>query len=186
MEKPTPTKKQQLKELNSRIDTLRVELLRQNKAAGIDEYIDVKRAMNQSRFERVRIKGESDRAIGHYFIQIEITAKKANVFIPLSIASGKKPTGFIYQIEGTAEGVIKTAKVTVRGEGVTQITLGTIIFAKIPAGHVATFTVRSEIRGKTGKVYKLLIHQINYKLNATDARYRGYTKEIQSEALKFS
>jgi len=186
MEKRVPTKKQQLKVLNDRIDVLQTELRKQNKAAGIDDYVIVKRTKNQSRFERIRMRGESDRAFGHYFMVLEITARKDSVFIPLSIASGKKPAGFMYQIEGTGEGAIKNAKVTVRGEGVTQVTLGTIVFAKIPPGLTADFTIQAAVRGKTGKIYKLIIHRINYKLHVTDARYRDYIKEIHSDSLKFS
>jgi len=187
MAKTIKTNAQMLKTLNAQLKVLQAELLIANKAAGVDDYLTVKRTKNESRFERVRKKDEPDKAVGHYLLKLEITAKDQTVFIPLSIASGKKQTGFIYQIEGTGESSIVTAKVKSRGEeGVTQVTLGTIVYAKIPPQKTAEFTIQVEIRGRVGKVYKFLIHRINYKLAVTDARYNHYLKEIPSDTLKFS
>lgn len=176
----------QLKELNAQLKVLQAELLVVNKAAGINDYLTVKRTLNQSRFEKIKKKGEPDKAVGHYLLMLEVTAKTDTVFIPLSIASGKKQTGFIYQIEGTGDSSIATAKVKCRGEGITQVTLGTIVYAKIPPLKTAEFNIQISIRGKMGKVYKFLIHRINYKMAATDTRYRQYSKEIPSDTLKFS
>lgn len=172
--------------LTSQVAKLQAELDAIHKAAGVDANIDVVRRKNQARFERIKTKGAADKGVGHYFISIDITAKKQSVYIPLSIASGKKPTGFSYHIEGTAAGAIMRADVTCRGEGVTQITLGTIVYVKIPAGKTGTFRILVDIRGKIGNEYKLLIYRINYKLALTDARYLQYLKEINSESATFS
>lgn len=186
MKKLTSPNRQQIKEVSERLKNLQAQLVLANKAAGIDDYVDVVRQKTQARFERVRKNEEPDSGIGHFLIQLEITAKKESVCIPLSIASGKKQTGFIYQIEGTAAGTVKSAAVTVSGDGVTQVTLGTITYAKIPAGGVASFRVQAEIRGQIARVYTLRIHQINYKLAVTDTRYRNYIKVIPSKSLTFS
>jgi hypothetical protein len=186
MKKLSSAEKLVAKELNAQLAKLQAELLLVQKTAGLDEYIVVKRQDNQSRFERIRIKDQADKAVGHYLMMIEVTAKQKTVVMPLSIASGKKPTGFVYQIEGTGEGSLSTAQVSCHGEGITQITLGTIVYVKIPPLKTATFRIQIEIRGKLGKVYKLVIHRINYKLRVTDARYKQYVKEISSKSLKFS
>ena len=182
----TPQGKQMLKDLSTQLKRLEEELVIANKAEGKDEYISVKLGKDQARFERVKVEGEKDKAFGKFLIMIEVTAKNSDVFLPLSIASGKKPTGFIYQIEGTAEGVITTADVTVRGDGVSQVTLGTLLYAKIPAGKTATFRIQTTIRGKAAKTYKIIINRINYKLALTDARYQQYLKPIVSDSVKLS
>jgi hypothetical protein len=185
MPKPPPNAKL-LKELNSQLKALQGELVNANKAAGKDDNITVKIKKDQARFERIKKKDEPDKGVGHFLLMIDITAKSGDIYVPLSIASGKKPTGFIYQIEGTAEGMIANADVTVRGEWVTQITVGTLLFAKIPQGSTASFRILTTIRGKIGKTYKITITRINYKLNQTDPRYQQYIKEIVSDSVKFS
>ena len=179
-----PTK--QITKLTKEVANLQAELAIVLKASGVDEFIEVKRQKNQARFERIKRKGEVDKAVGHYFISLDITAKKQVVYIPLSIASGKKPTGFGYQIEGTGEGEIAQADVECRGEGVTQVTLGTVVYAKVPAQKVGTFRITVTIRGRLGKTYKLILYRINYKLSVTDARYQQYLKQMDSEQVKFS
>lgn len=182
----TSSNKVVLKELSSQLKKLQDELVDVHKLEGVDSYITVKVKKDQARFERVKVKDEKDKAFGEFFMMVEITTKKDIVFIPLSIASGKKPTGFMYQIEGTAEGVITTANVTVRGEGVTQVTLGTLLYAKIPAGKTAAFRIQATIRGKFGKTYEIVINRINYRLSLTDARYQQYLKPILSDRVKLS
>ena len=186
MAKTTKGNAQELRTLNAQLKVLQAELAVANKAAGVDDYLSVKRTKNDSRFERVRKKDEPDKAVGHYYVKLDITAKAQTVYIPLSIASGKKQTGFIYQIEGTGDSSIVTAQVKSRGEEVTQVTLGTIVYAKIPPQKTAEFTIQVEIRGRVGKVYKFIIHRINYKLAVTDARYNQYLQGIPSDTLKFS
>jgi len=182
----SPTKGQIVKGLKGQVKKLQSELIAVNKASGIDEYIHVKVQKTQSRFKRVRNPKGADKVVGAYLLVLDITAKKEIVHIPISIASGKKATGFIYQIEGTAEGSISTANVTSKGDGVTQLTLGTILYAKIPMGKTATFRIQVEIRGKIGKMYTVVINRIHYKLNLRDVRYKQYLKEISSNTLRFS
>ncbi len=186
MEKTTTGNKKLLKTLNAELKRLQGELVEANKLEGKDAFIGVKVKKNQARFLRIKQKGEDDKAIGKFYIEIDITAKQENVFIPLSIASGKKTAGFMYQIEGTAEGTIATADIKIRGEGVSQVTLGTLLFAKIPTSKTASFQIQATIRGKIGKTYKIVFTRLNYKLKLTDARYEQYLKEIHSESVKFS
>lgn len=185
MEKTTATHKKLLKELNAELKIIQAKLAEANKREGKDAYIDIKVKKNQARPERIRQKGVEDKAVGKFYIQIDVTAKAESVFIPLSIASGKKTAGFMYQIEGTAEGSLSTAAVEVRGDGVSQVTVGTLLYAKIPAGKTASFEIRAAIRGRFGKAYKIVFTRLNYKLHLTDARYQQYLKEIHSDSVKF-
>ena len=186
MKKISTDNKKFLKELQTQLKVLQDQLVQANKLEGKDAYIEVKIKKNQARFERIKQKGEDDKANGKFYIEIDITAKEENVFIPISIASGKKIAGFMYQIEGTAPGSIATADIRVRGEGVMQVTLGTLLYAKIPTGKTASFEIRATTRGAFGKTYKIVFTRLNYKLNLTDARYQQYLKEIHSESVKFS
>ena len=165
MEKLPTTSKQLLKVLNAQLKKLQTELVEAHKIEGKDVYIDVKIKKNQAHFEKIKRKGEDDKAVGKFYIEINVTAKQENIFIPVSIASGKKTAGFMYQIEGTAEGRIATADIKIRGEEVSQVTLGTLLYAKIPPGKTASFQIRTVIRGKFGKAYKIVFTRLNYKLN---------------------
>jgi hypothetical protein len=146
-------------------------------------YIAIDKA--QTRFERIKNPQGADKGVGHYLLVVDVTSKKGTVHIPLSIASGKKVTGFMYQIEGTATGSLSTAQVSARGEGVTQVTLGTLRYVKIPEGKTASFRIQVEIKGKIGNEYLVVIHQINYKLNATDARYKKFLGGVSTRTLEF-
>ncbi len=182
---PNPSKKL-LKDLTGQLKKLQDELVVANRAEGKDENITVKVKKDQARFERVKVENGKDKALGNFFMMIEITAKKSDVFIPLSIASSQKPTGFMYQIEGTGEGSVSNADVTVRGDGVTQVTVGTLNYAKIRATKTATFRIQAVIKGKASKTYKITITRINYKLAITDPRYQQYLKPIVSDSVKMS
>lgn len=186
MEKPAAEKKRLLKEANAELKKLQAQLVVAKKAEGIDDYITPKVKKSQARYEVTRKNGEPDKGVGKFFLQINITAKKETVYIPLSIASGKKVAGFMYLIEGTGEGLITTAEVDSRGEGVTQVTIGTLLFAKIPPGVTSEFRIQATVRGKKGKTYTITINRINYKLDLTDARYQQYLKQIVSDSVKFS
>lgn len=179
-------KKKLLKDLNAQLQELQKKLAVANKAVGVDEYIDVKIKESQARFQLIKAKDKEDKAVGNFFIKLEILAEKQEVYVPLSISSGKKTSGFMYQIEGTAEGSISTTDIKIRGEGVTQVTLGTLLFAKIPVGKTAELRIQVEINGKLGKNYKIIISRINYKLKLTDTRYNQYLKPLVSDSVKFS
>jgi len=141
---------------------------------------------NQARLTKERGAGKPVKVVGKFYLEIAVTAKAHEVLVPLSIASGKRVTGFMYHIEGTGEGLITTAAVEVRGEGVTQVTIGTLLFCKIPAGATASFRVQVSTRGKKGKTYHVTITRINYKLALTDTRYQQYLKPIVSKKVKIS
>jgi hypothetical protein len=155
------------------------------KTISADEYINVTISKSQAHFKRIRNPKGADVAIGNYFLIIDVTSKKGAIHIPLSISSGKKVTGFIYQIEGTATGSLSTAEVEARGDGVTKVTLGTLLYCKIPEGKTASFRIQVGIKGKIGKEYTVVIHQINYKLNPTDARYKKFQGGVSTRTLEF-
>lgn len=150
-----------------------------------DEFINIKIEKSQAKFKRIKHPGGSDTGRGEFFLLLGLTALKSDVYLPLSIASGKKTTGLIYQIEGTAEGTIETTDISCRGEDVTQITLGTLLYAKIPAGTTGNIRLVIEINGKVSKEYRVIINRLNYKLDPSDARYIRLETEISTKNLKF-
>lgn len=176
--------KKLIKNLSVQLKVLQDKLIEVNKLEGKDPYITVKLKKNQARFVKTKQMEGKDRAVGEFYIEIDITAKEQLVYIPISIASGKKTAGFMYQIEGTAEGSIATANIKVRGEGVSQVTVGTLHYAKVAAGKTASFEIRAAIKGRPGKAYKIVFTRLNYKLNLTDVRYKQYLKEIHGESIK--
>jgi TolA-binding protein len=186
MTKALTNNKKLLKQLQTELRVLQEKLAEAHKLEGKDAYIDVRVKKNQARFERIKQKGVEDKAIGKFYIEVNITAKQVAVFVPISIASGKKVAGFMYQIEGTAEGSLATTDIKVRGETVSQVTLGTLVYAKIPAKETASFQIQATIRGKFGKAYKIVFTRLNYKLQLADARYQQYLKEIHSDTVTFS
>jgi hypothetical protein len=186
MKKISAADKKRLKELNTQIKTLQAELVQANKLEGKDPYIEVRVKKNQARFLRIKKKGTEDKAVGKFYMEVDITAQQQEILVPVSIASGKKTAGFMYQIEGTAEGNIDTANVRVRGAGVSQVTVGTLLYAKIPAGKTASFEIRADVRGAFAKKYKIVFTRLNYKLQLSDVRYQQYLKEIHSDAVTFS
>lgn len=135
---------------------------------------------------RTRNPDGPDPVMGKFWFDIDITAVTRDIYLPLSIASGKKPTGFVYQIEGTALGSILTTDISYKGEGVTQVTLGTLVYCKIPVGKTAAFHVRIEMKGNLGKEYRVVIRQVNYKFDPGDARYQKSPQEIRSKMIKFN
>jgi hypothetical protein len=155
------------------------------KAFSEDEFISLVVTKSQARFKRIKNPKGADTGVGYFFMIVDVTAKAGEVLVPLSIASGKKTTGFMYQIEGTGAGALSTAEVSARGAGVTQVTLGTLHFVKIPEGATASFRVQVEIKGKIGKEYSVLFHQINYKLSASDVRYKKFVGGVRSRTLEF-
>jgi hypothetical protein len=175
-----------VKGLQAELKVLQAKLVEANKREGKDAYIDVKIKKNQARYQKSLNKDEKAAPLGTFYIEIAMTAKQAVVYVPLSVASGKKVAGFMYQIEGTAEGAIDSTEIRVRGEGVSQVTLGTLLFAKIPAGTTALFEIQATIRGKAGKLYSLVFTRLNYKLALTDARYEQYLKELRSSSVRLS
>jgi len=155
------------------------------KQVSVSEPIKVRVTKSQARFKRVRNPDAPDFGIGEFFLLVDVTALEETIYLPISIASGKKTTGLVYQIEGTATGTLVTTDISCKGVGVTQVTLGTILYAKIPKDATATFRILIEIRGKVGKEYKIVLSRIHYKYSTSDARYERYLNEVNSKVLKF-
>lgn len=185
MKKLTATEKKQLKDLQTNLKKLQADLAVAKKAEGIDEYVDVKVKKRKARFTRVKLDEAQDKAIGRYSMEIHIKAKQSSVFVPISIASGKKPTGFVYHIVGTGDSSITTASVEVGKGNVKQITVGTLEFCEIPPKETAIFIIQAEIKGKLNREYQIVVNRINYKLTLGDARYQQYLKPLPSSELKF-
>ncbi len=155
------------------------------KAITKDAFIKIVVEKTEAHFSNAYDKNRSDKlGIGKYFLLIDVTAGNETLYIPTSIASGRKSTGFIYQIEGTAGGTA-TVDVTFKGEGTMIVTSGTISYCKIPAGMTARFKIVAQVTGSLGKSYKIVVSRINYKLNPNDMRYKRFLTEISTDTLKF-
>ncbi len=122
---------------------------------------------------------------GQFTLYLDVIALQETLYIPTSLASGKKPTGFVYQIEGTAPGQIHTTEVSCKGNGVSQVTLGTLLYTKIPQGKTATFRIYVDMKGILNKTYRIIINRINYKFDPSDARYKRFDVEIASKPVEF-
>jgi hypothetical protein len=132
------------------------------------------------------VRGGDDIGTGMFMLLLDITALNRDVFIPVSVASGKKPAGFVYEIEGTKEGTLSTTSIKCEGEDISQITLGTIVYCKISATKTGTFRIVVETQGKLGGEYKVVINRIDYKYDPSDARYMKLVSDFSSETAKFS
>ena len=177
--------KQELKNLQTQAEKLRKQLTVVKGITANDQALSVSIEKTQKHFKRVRDPEGPDIGTGEFLFYVHVTAVAETVYIPISIASGKKPTGFVYQIEGTAKGAIATTDITCKGVGVTQITLGTIVYAKIPSGMTAIFRIHVAIRGQVGKEYHIAINRIHFKRDIQDVRYEKFLKEISTSSLKF-
>jgi hypothetical protein len=186
MLKKTTSQRQQLKAATAKLKMLKEQLLAAKQASGIDDFIAVKITKNQARYERSHALGTPANGVGKFFMLVAVTAKKQEVLIPLSMASGKKTAGFMYIIEGTGESSIATTSVTPTGDEVSHITIGTLQFCKIPAGSTAVFRILVTSRGQAGKTYQFIISRLNYKLLLSEARYLQYLKPLPSKPLKFT
>lgn len=140
----------------------------------------------EARYKKKAGSIEGGTTLGEFFLSIEITATDTEVYIPLSIASGKKPAGFVYALEGTSRATLDTASVSVGGRGVTEVTLGTLLFARIQKGGTAVFRINIAMRGKSGASYKAIITRINYKYTPQDGRYTTFTYPLETESVRLS
>jgi hypothetical protein len=146
----------------------------------------VKVRSTEERLSRTKVFNGPDIVVGKFSFILAITATAEDIYVPISIASSNKPVGFVYQIEGTAQSSILTTHISCKGNGITQVRLGTIVYCKIPTGMIAEFRIRIEVRGQVGKLYKVLIYLMHYKRSPTDARYQKFPQKIGSRMLKFS
>lgn len=119
-----------------------------------------------------------------YFFLVHVTAKKETLYVPVSVGSGRVSTGFIYQIEGTAAGKAK-ASISGRGDDVSIVTMGSIVYSKIPVGKTASYRIMVEIEDLSKEEYKVVISRINYKLNTNDSRYKRLLLEIPTKSVHF-
>ncbi len=183
MNKSQELKEEILDEIEKRISKMRSG--NKSKGAVGDDLISIKVSKTNSHFKRIKVPGKKDIGEGQFFLLLEITALKETIYIPISVASGKKTVGFNYHIEGTAEGDIDTTTISCRGDGVTKITLGTLLYAKMPAGTTAEFRLFIKMKGRTSKEYGVAVNQVSYKLDPSDARYKKVEVELAAEKIKF-
>ncbi len=120
---------------------------------------------------------------GRYFLAVEVQAVSNTLYIPISIGSGRKSTGFIYVIEGDTESK-STASVDYEGKGASIITSGSISYCKIPSGRMALFKVRANVYGTPGQKYKFSLSRINYKINPNDLRYKKFLTDLSTESIR--
>lgn len=147
-------------------------------------YVDVQDT--KASFKRTRNPDGLDPVIGKFWFELNITAGTKDIYLPVSVASGKKPAGFVYQLEGTVPGQISKTDISCKGEGITQITLGTIVYCKIPAEMTAAFRIRIEMRGQVGKSFRAVLTHMHYKFDLRDTRYQKHIQQIHTKMLKFS
>lgn len=150
-----------------------------------NEYIFFKVKESRAHFKEVRNAEGKRVGRGQFFLLVDIIALQGALYIPTSLASGKKATGFVYQIEGTAKGEIDTTSISAKGDGIAQVTLGTLVYTKIPQGKAATFQIVVDMVGSLNKTYQIVFNRINYKLDPSDARYKKLDVAIASKPLVF-
>jgi len=148
-----------------------------------DAYITVKETHDLTRTRKLPGSRGKLSISGSYVLFLDVTAHKETVFLPVSIASGRKSTGFIYYTEG-AKIVGSSAQITVSGEGITMVASGTIPYCKIPAGKTAHFKIFADVDVESARQYRFVISRINYKLNPNDARYKRFITEISTSLVK--
>lgn len=145
----------------------------------------IKVQKTDAHFYRSQNKEDSDHlGLGKYLLVVDVTASKETLYIPTSIASGRKSTGFIFHIEGENKSS-GTATITSEGDGIVTVTAGSIAYTKIPPQKTARFKIRVEVLGSIRKSYKVVVSRINYKVNPNDLRYKRFLTEVDTDFLKF-
>ncbi len=154
-------------------------------AVSLHEEVHVRVRKTQGRFEKIRNPKGRDEAVGEFFLEVELNTRAGDTYVPLSIASGKKPTGFVYHIEGSGKSALSSATVTCEGKGVAQVTLGTLVYAHIPAGTRASFRVLVTMKGFVNESYTVVIDRMHYKHDLHEARYQKADVALHSKTLLF-
>ncbi len=172
--------------MKKQLQSLEEELVTAKQLEGIDDYLGVRLLDTKLRFTRTSIEDGPDKALGVFRIGVEVAAKSAPIYIPLSITSGKTTAGFMYQIEGTGEASVASAAVTIATKNLTQISVGTLRYVMIPKGTKATLALEIAVRGKVGRYYDIVLYRVNYKLKTADTRYLQYLKPLRSKKFKFA
>lgn len=148
-----------------------------------DENLEINLQGWESHLDTISNPKGSDTNIARYFVRLDVVATKYTLYIPVSIASGRVSTGFVYQIEGTGE-AIASATIASQGKDTTRVTFGSIEYCKIPPGKIASFKIITKVKGKRPKKYKFVLSRINYKLNPNDSRYKRVLTEISTDFIQ--
>ncbi len=150
--------------------------------------MSVRIVRRQSHFYKNKLPKVAEYAgkgLGTYFLLFEIVAGPDALYIPISIATGRKSAGFLYVIEGNGTG---TPTALIQGKGgkeISTVTSGSIVYTKIPAGKTATFIMNAEIVGELDRSYKIILNTISYKTNPNDYRYKKFQSDLGTEMLMF-
>ncbi len=142
----------------------------------------------QSHFYKSKLPSQEEykgKGLGTYFLLFEITAGPDALYIPISIATGRKSAGFLYVVEGDGTG---TPTALIQGKGgkeVSTVTSGSIVYTKIPGGKTAAFIVNAEIVGTTEHSYRIVVNTISYKTNPNEYRYKKFHTELGTDSLVF-
>lgn len=147
-----------------------------------DTFININVTQAEARINKMPRPRGSYAILGKYSIFIDVTAIKDTIYLPVSIGSGRKSTGFIYQMEGVAA-INSKATISYKGEGTTIVTSGSISYCKVPAGKTASFKIFAEIESAKPSGYRFVISRINYKFNPNDMRYKRFITEIGTKFL---
>jgi len=150
--------------------------------------MSVRVVRTQSHFYSKKLPRQSEyegKGLGTYFLLFEITAGPDALFIPISIATGRKSAGFLYVVEGTGIGEPTVAIMGKGGKEVTTVSSGSIVYTKIPEGKTATFVVQAEIIGQIERSYRVLVSTISYKTNPNDFRYKKFQADVSTDMLLF-
>lgn len=180
-------KKQLILNLDEKLKSLQAQLieLQGTKISTSTEPISIVLKSSSANFKRLRhIHGTDAAGEGKYMLKVEITAGKDALYIPVSITTGRKSNGLIYQVEGS-ERATSTATVTCNGEDSLIVTSGTLSYCKVPAGKTVNFKVLVTIVGPLREEYRVALGRINYKLNTNDSRYKKFLTDIHTKLLKF-
>ncbi len=186
MKRLSPSERAIISDMKTKLKILEHDLLLAKKREGIDDYLTVRVVGTKFHFTRTKIEAGPDKAVGEFRIVLELTAKQAALYVPLSIASGKTVAGIMYQIEGTGESTVANAGVEIRTRGLTQISVGTLRYLVIPKGKTAELELVVTVRGKVGKNYRIVLNRLNYKLATADVRYQQYLKPLGSKSMRFA
>lgn len=142
----------------------------------------------QSHFYKDKLPRQEEYAgkgLGSYFLLFEITAGIDALYIPISIATGRKSAGFLYVVEGTGVGTPTVALTGKGGSDVTTVSSGSIVYTKIPSGKTASFVLNGEIIGELERSYRILVSTISYKTNPNDFRYKKFQVNVSTDTLEF-
>ncbi len=142
----------------------------------------------QSHFYKDKLPRQEEYAgkgLGTYFLLFEITAGGEALYIPISIATGRKSAGFLYVVEGTGIGTPTVALLGKGGKDVTTVSSGSIVYTKIPPGRLASFVLNGEIMGELERSYRILVSTVSYKTNPNDFRYKKFQANLCTDTLEF-